>query len=394
MIGFAPSRDSSRLRRLTALLSLATAVTGACAQKPVTPEVLHGPQGTTEVGLLDGAAYRIDIPSDWNHSLIVYYHGYAENNVTFHIAERLQGRVAPLLDRHFAIVQSGYSEPGWALQQAYPQTESLRRYFLKKYGQPRETYLVGTSMGGMLVTIALEIDPKPYMGGLDLCGSVGPTSVSFDRRFALRAAFDRYFPGIFPPLTATPPDYEQSSATREKIVAALKANPAAAASLRSLTKLHSDQDVAWNMDYYTFNVGDLQRRARGNPFDNRNLIYVGTGSTQTDADLNDHVRRYAATPQARSYLLSHYTPNGHIGKPLLALHTLYDPTVPANSLNLYNNMVLAAGEGQRFVQQYVHREGHCNFTDDQVGRAFDELVSWAHNGPRPPPGALPDPQLH
>jgi hypothetical protein len=131
------------------------------------------PTGTTEVGLLNGTPYRIDVPEGWNHSLVVFYHGYAEHP-TFHIADRVIGQQQPFLDRHFAIAQSAYSQTGWALQQAYPETETLRRYFAKAYDAPHDTYAVGLSMGGLLVSITLELNPKPYLGGLDVCGSVGP----------------------------------------------------------------------------------------------------------------------------------------------------------------------------------------------------------------------------
>ena len=47
-----------------------------------------------------------------------------------------------------------------------------------------------------------------------------------------------------------------------------------------------------------------------------------------------------------------------------------------------------AGFGQNLVQQYVKRDGHCNFSPDEVGRAFDELVIWTHGGARPVPGLL------
>ena len=375
-----------------ALVLWALAAAGAAlAQKPEGVQVLQSPQGITEVGVLAGAAYRIDIPPDWNHSLIVYYHGYAQRPVTFHLAERLTGRQGPLLERHYAIVQSAYSQPGWALEQAYPETEALRRYFNKKYGLPHDTYAVGVSMGGMLVSIDLELNPKPYVGGLDLCGSVGPTIQSFDRRFALRAAFDHYFPGVFPALVPTPTDYEQTAAIREKALAALRANPAAATSMRSLTGLHTDVELAWLMDYFTFNIADMQKRSHGNPFDNRNYLYTGTSSSSSagDFDLNDKVRRFAASPQARGYLVRHYTPDGHLGRPMLALHTLYDPIVPPNSLSLYAHEVEVAGAAQNFVQQYVHRDGHCSLSEDEIGRAFDELVQWTHRGERPAPGLLP-----
>jgi len=140
----------------------------------------------------------------------------------------------------------------------------------------------------------------------------------------------------------------------------------------------------------------MQRRSGGNPFDNRNYLYTGTNpiSSATDYELNDKVRRYAATLQARTYLLHHYTPNGHLGRPMLALHTVYDPIVPATSLALYNHIVEAAGAGQNLVQQYVNRDGHCNITPDQIGSAFDELQRWTHVGTRPQPGLLKESPVH
>ncbi len=376
-------------RYAAVLLTTFAGVLGA--QKPSTkPEVLRMPAGVTEVGLLGGAAYRIDVPAEWNHSLVVYYHGYSESTGVFRVAERLGGQTQPLFQRHYAVVQSGYSQRGWALEQAYPETEALRKYFARTYGEPHETYVAGGSMGGALVMVTLELNPKPYAGGLDLCGAVGPTYESFQRRFAWRAAFDFYFPGLMPTLVPTPQTYEETPALRERIVAALRANPAGASAMRSLMALHSDIDVANDIAYFTFVIADMQRRAGGNPFDNRNYLYTGTNpsSSASDYALNDAVRRYAAEPKAREYLLHHYTPNGHVTRPLLALHTLYDPLISPTTLSLYAHEVEMAGFGQNLVQQYVHRDGHCAFTPEEVGRAFDELVQWTHGGPRPTPGLL------
>ena len=369
---------------------LASAGRAAAIDKATAPRVLRTANGTTEVGSIDGTPYRIDVPDGWNHELIVFYHGYAEHPVSFQIADHVIGQQQPFLDRHFAIAQSAYSQTGWALQQAYPETEALRRYFSKAYGAPRETYAVGFSMGGLLVSITLEINAKPYIGGLDFCGSVGPTYEAFEKRFAMRAAFDHYFPGLLPPLLNTPPFFEDSPAQVEKLLAALHNAPASAAALRGLMGLHTDADVAHDISYYTYVIGDLQRRAGGNPFDNRNYIYTGANPTSSPADyeLNDKVHRYAATPKARAYLTQHYSPSGHLGRPMLALHTVYDPVVLVPSISLYNQMVESAGDPQNLVQQYVDRDGHCNFTDAQIGTAFDELVHWTHNGPRPMPGLL------
>jgi hypothetical protein len=363
------------------------------------PEVLRTATGTVEVGTLASTPYRIDIPTDWNQALIVYYHGYAERPYGYRVTGALNNQTQPLFDRGYAIIQSAYSDTGWALEQAYPETEQLRQYFVRKYGHPAQgkaaknmrTFVVGASMGGALVAVTLELNPKPYLAGLDMCGAVGPTDIAFQRRFAHRAAFDFYFPGIMPPLVPSPPDFEETSALRLRAEAALKANPAAAAEMRSLTGLHTDTEVAHNMVYYTFVIADMQRRAGGNPFDNRNTLYTGTTPTSsvTDNALNDGVHRYAADPRARAYLLRHYTPNGHLNRPMLALHTTYDPLIPGNTLSIYAHDVALAGFEQNLVQQYIHRDGHCTFSADEVGRTFDELVRWTDTGQRPTPGALP-----
>ena len=360
--------------------------------KPDALNQLRSPSGLTEVGVLAGAPYRIDIPNNWNHMLVVYYHGYAQQAVSFHIAQRPIGQQQEFLDRHYAVVQSAYSQTGWALPQAYPETEALRQYFSKRFGAPVETYAAGSSMGGALVMVTLELNPKPYLGGLDLCGAVGPTSASFDRRFAMRAAFDYYFPGLLPSLVAVPPDFEANRAERDRVTAALRENPEGAAAMISLMGVHSDAELASDITYFTFVIGDMQRRAGGNPFDNRNTIYSGTNATSSagDYELNDKVRRYAAQPSARAYLQRHYTPTGRLGKPMLAIHTVYDPVVPVSQVTAYSHQVESAGFSQNLVQQYVHRDGHCALRPDEVGAAFDELVSWTHGTSRPDPGLLKD----
>jgi hypothetical protein len=174
---------------------------------------------------------------------------------------------------------------------------------------------------------------------------------------------------------------------------ALRTNPTAAAALRGLMDLHSDRDVADDMVYFTFVISDLQHRAGGNPFDNRNFLYTDSNPTSTanDNTLNDGVRRYAADPQARDYLLHHYTPTGRLNRPMVALHTTYDPRIPGATLSFYAEQVAIAGFSDNLVQQYVHRDGHCAFNQEEVGRTFDELVRWIHAGKRPTPGLLPSP---
>jgi pimeloyl-ACP methyl ester carboxylesterase len=354
------------------------------------PEVLHAPKATIEVGTLAGVPYRIDVPSDWNHSLVIFFHGYSETPVLFTAAPKYNEVTGPVIERGFAIAQSGYSLPGWALAEGVPESEALRQYFIKTYGKVKETYAVGVSMGGAMVMVTMEQNPKPYTAALDLCGAVGPTYEAFQRRFAWRAAFDFYFPGIMPPMVPAPVEYHETAALKEKIAAALKANPVAATAMRNLTGLHTDADLVSDVSYFTFVITDIQHRSGGNPFDNRNTIYVGTapGTTTTDEALNDGVKRYAADEPARRYLVEHYTPSGKVSKPMLAVHTTYDPLIPGWTLARYADQIAEAGYSENFVQQYVHREGHCAISPKQIGSSFDELLLWVHAGRRPVPGLL------
>ena len=126
----------SLLRRVTACVGLLSAAAFALAPGAGTdaePEVLRTMAGTTEVGTLNDVAYRIDVPATWNHALVVFFHGYAEATVSFHATSALSDQLQPIFDRGYAVIQSGFSAPGWALAEGFPETEQLRRYFVRRY---------------------------------------------------------------------------------------------------------------------------------------------------------------------------------------------------------------------------------------------------------------------
>ena len=67
--------------------------------------------GSVEVGALDGVPYRVDIPENWNHSLVVFYHGYSLVPDTFNKTDG-PGAVAAFTQRGYATVRSAYSTTG------------------------------------------------------------------------------------------------------------------------------------------------------------------------------------------------------------------------------------------------------------------------------------------
>lgn len=335
---------------------------------------------------LNGVDYRIDIPDAWNHELVVYYHGYSIDPVTF--KDRLSPMFDPFLKRHYAVLQSAYSQTGWAVEQGFADTEKLREHFIKKYGAPKRTFVMGMSMGGTLTVMTIEKKPDTYAGALSLCGAIEPTGRFMQRDFALRAAFDFYFPDVLPPLVPPPTDYVPNDAVETKIRSAFTGNPRALQDLLHIYGAANENNFVPVITFIGYETMELQRRAGGNPFDNADLIYTGTSD---DFALNDGVKRYRADPKAAAYVAKWYSPTGNLMRPMLGLHDSGDPLVPASSAYEYAMIAQRAGHGDNFVQQYVNHEGHCVFSPKEIATAFDELVTWTDSGRRPPSGKLPTP---
>jgi pimeloyl-ACP methyl ester carboxylesterase len=344
-------------------------------------------QGKTEFGRLAGAEFRIDVPGTWNHGLFVYYHGYQahEQGGTFDAGKPLDPVLATFTAAGYAVIQSGYSRGGWALEQAIPETEALRQYFIAHYGMPSTTYVGGHSMGGMLTVMTIEQSPGSYAGGLDLCGAVQDAPSLFSRAFDLRVIFDFYFPGVLPNPSRVPADFEPTEARAKLIETSLQSTPEAASVLSRISGVH-EKDLAGVLLFATWTFKDIEQRAAGSPFDNHNTIYTGTPD---DNALNDRVQRYTADPRSLSYLERYYTPTGSLSRPVLAIHTTYDQLVPPSVPSRYALLTRVASPGDRFVLQYVKRDGHCNISPEEVGRGFAELLRWTQTGEKP---ASPEPR--
>src|SRR5271170_4662654 len=358
------------------LVALGAFATLACAAPKV------------EIGIINGAAFRIDVPENWNGGLVVYCHGYSQSPVTYK-ADVAIPFLAVFTDQGYAVAQSGYATGGWAIQEATVDTESLRRYFIAKYGSPKETYLTGHSMGGFLTMMLMERYPTVYDAGLPLCGPLAGSD-SFQSRGAFDALvlFRYYFPGILPDPTKIPKNFVTGTGDKAllaKITDALESAPEKAASLRRQNNLKSNKDLAGTLTFLVYLVKEINERAGGNPFDNRNVIYSGT---LDDNKLNSEIPRYAADPQAVAYLRSNYTPTGKIANPILAIHTSYDPLVPVTIPNTYSTLVDLAGTQSLFVQQFVKHDGHCAILPAEISKGFTELREWKNNGTRPVGGEL------
>ncbi len=351
------------------------------ARTPETPEI------KVETGVLDGAAYRIDMPAKWNGILLVYYHGYSETPVTYD-KQKPNSIGSGFAAAGFEVVQSGYSVTGFALEHAIPETEALREYAIAKNGQPKASYVMGHSMGGQLTMATMEKYPSRYDGGLALCGLLEPTNWAVGHGGALRAAFDYYYPGLLPGPTHIAASEKLDDDLVKKVFAALPTNPKGLEELMALTHFKTREDLADGLVFSTFIERDLEQKIGEPVLDNHNFLYAGGPD---DNALNDGVKRYTASDAALGYLTTWYTPTGVLVKPILAVHTTYDPIIPADSVRLYAEQVQRAGSSRNFVQQYVKADGHCHISGPETSSALSELIHWTQTGKKPESGAVPVP---
>ena len=335
----------------------------------------------TEIGDINGAKFRIDIPDNWNGGLVMYCHGYNPEAVSYKEG-KLPAVLAVFTDQGYALAQSGYAAGGWAIQEAVEDTEALRRYFVAKHGAPKETYVTGHSMGGFLTMMLMERFGPTYDAGLALCGPLAPTNYFMARgAFDLRVVFDYYFPGALPPPDKVPASFRNTPDSAKHIQALLDGDTQKATALLRFSGAHNTKDLSSTLSFVTYMLLDLQERSGGNPFDNRDVIYE-TSESDYNA-LNDGVKRYAADPRAAEYVRNWYTPTGHLTKPMLAIHTTYDPLVPVRIPDRYPELVDESGSSALFVQQYVKHDGHCAILPNEIAAGFTELREWKNNGVKP-----------
>jgi pimeloyl-ACP methyl ester carboxylesterase len=337
-----------------------------------------------ELGEINGAAFRIDVPDDWNGGLVLFCHGYSTTPAKFDSAPKPTAPWTPFLKAGYAVAQSGYAGIGWAIEEATADTLALRRYFITKYGKPKEIFISGQSMGGFTTMVLMEQFPSEFDAGLSLCGPLaGAMQYKLRTAFEYRVLFDYYFPGILPPPDRVPHDFERSKDVEAKVLDALKSKPDVAETLRRYTGIRTDAELANLEVFWTYQLMDMAKRAGGNAFDNRNVIYVNVPDNNA---VNDGVKRYKADPKAVEYLKTFYAPTGKLTKPMLAIHTTYDPLAAPWVPSGYAVLTENAGNPDKFVLQYVKHDGHCKIELDEIARGFDQLRRWKETGQLPPSG--------
>ena len=349
----------------------------------------------TDTGTIKGARYRILFPSNWKGKLVMYAHGYEFMGATPRQSQNpgFINSVKPILERGFAIAASDYSVQGYAIPEGVEDTEALRKYFVNKYGNPDSTFIVGPSMGGGITLAIIENFGKYYDGALPLCPLSSRPYLQCRKEFDMYATFNGLFPGIVPSLAeifdlSKAKPAIQFAEMMPKAMAIRKAiiqkDSALGVAFAKRFDLKFD-DLPFSLFFNEIVLRDIAAKSGGNPFDNTNTVYSGFPDNW---DVNQKAERLAATVSP-DVIFSKYDRTGNINKPVVLVHTMYDQLIPPQyGVVNFENMVHQQGKDNYFIVKYTNGQGHCLFSPEETGKAFDELRAWVKSGNKAKAGIM------
>ncbi len=379
----------------------------------------------------DGATYLIEVPSNWNGTLVLYSHGYVtpgSQNPAEDVGDPITG--AYLLSNGYALGGSSYATTGWAIHEALPDQIQVLDTFKSLVGVPKRTIAWGHSLGGMVTAGLVQKYPTRFDAALPMCGvvagGVGTWNQALDSAFAfdvlLGSGSGLQLVNITDPFT--------NLLTAEAILAAAQKTASGQARIALAAAL--DDTPGWfdpqspepsPTDYVTqeanqyewlsqidFPFGfdfraELEGRAGGNPSWNNGVdyakqlqrsadygevqaLYQAAGiSLDDDLQALNGAARIAANQPSVSYLKQNIIFDGQIHVPVLTLHSKGDGLVVVEDETAYRQVVGREGNGDFLRRVFVHRAGHCAFSPAETVVAFQALVNRLDTGNWPQLGS-------
>ncbi len=370
----------------------------------------------TTTGVIDGAAYIIQVPSNWNGTLLLWSHGYRAPGAP-NPAENAPAALAPtLLAQGYALAGSSWSATGWAVQPALRDQLALLNYFQANIGTPRRVVAWGGSLGGLVTGGLLANNSDRFDGALALCGvmagSPGAWNLSLDGGFVFKTLVapqsslqlvNITAPALNAGAAVQALDAAQATPQGRARIALAAAVSSTPGWFTALTPEPAATDFAarqLNQYLWLKNVGvpftfgyraNMEQFAGGNPSGNAAVSYqlqlensglrpmVEALYQQAGLDLNadltrlDVAPRIDANPYALDYLARYIAFDGRLNRPMLTLHTTDDGLTPVQNEQAYQSVTVQAGSGQFLRQMYVRRAGHCTFSPAEVLTALSAL---------------------
>lgn len=418
----------------------------------------HAQQQPPEIFSIKGAQNAIIVPAEWNGDLFLYAHGYsADKRLLAPLKEGLAG-VDQLLIPGIAFAPPGsaiavttFRSIGWYLKDSIKDIENLRRYFVKKYGKPKHTYIWGHSGGGLVTEAVIEYFPNTYDGAAPMCGPGAGGWRNFNAAFDLRVAYEyvcrdvpdaRFVCGVCSDgasrcltdahcpagqtcgATEEPPAPEEGL-TRECTEFVLEhpetfsenaTAPGGDFVQRVVTPCFGDlsegvvitPEQAARKDFFlratqipeSFILTDLffasigmaevfHRRTNGKaPWGNDTVDYAPPLLTADEKTaFNTLAYRSTANGNAVRYMRRFFQPRGRTRAKVVTVHALDDGLVIPENASKYRQAFVAAGNEDQLVQLFSPTGGHCLFIPAWTP-ALRALKAWVENDTKPTTAAV------
>jgi hypothetical protein len=380
------------------------------------------PLSEVHAGIDGGNAWRIEVPNRWNGDLVLHAHGYRGTGTTVWVDN--PALRAHFVEQGFAWAASSYQTNGYDVGQGVRDTHVLLDLFRRVTGQrPHRVLITGPSMGGHVTAVAIEHFRRTFAGAMPVCGVLGDTALfDYYTDANVTAAALTGTPITFP--LQPPADFAQTY--EQQVLAELPqlGSGFVAGTPPTFTPLGLQWGAAveqrsggtrpgfgsalafWNsfsfpplvripflFGLYPGLSGGTIGVAPGNVVDNRRTVYQLDGDPRLSDEerrLNATVLRVAATAAPSQDLSGIPAVTGDPRIPVLSLHGLGDLFVPFSMEQAYAWRTLLHGQRGLFVSRAIRSTGHCDFTQAELQRGFDDLVRWVRTGRRP----AGDPVLH
>ena len=423
------SRPRGRLRiGLTAVTVLASLIAAAPPATAAEPEV------AIHTGAIDGAEFRVDVPADWNGTLLLYSHHYRyvgmPNPAVVTPSDLEQGPRMDgvalrdiLLDQGYALAASAYATVGWSMEDALRDQPRLMDWFTSNVGKPKRVIAWGLSAGG-LASMLLAQQDRRINGAVSLCadasGVVNQMNLRLDAAYVINvllAGGELEVGRITDPVgNATRAiDVINRAAAGDPLSRARLLMAAAIANFPAQIDGHATapvtdpyvaaQMVRWilinaHLDV-TFGPGrkEIEDRAGGNPMWNVGVDYrkaferssgrklveqayqAAGGNLGADLDALQRGPRVPFEPIAVGYMTRYGgAPAIGLNTPTMTLHTTVDAGAPVEHERVLAERMRQLGRAHLLRQAYTARGFTCSFSAAEVAVTIEKVIDRARTG--------------
>lgn len=361
-------------------------------------------------GLHEGAAFRMEVPANWNGTLLLWARGFSGlNDEGTGFNPQLGFGAMPfrelLVPAGIGWLASTYRSNGFVAALGVDDLLKTKDLFVAEFGQPTTAVCAGFSMGGATAQLMAQEFPDEIDGAIALCGAL--SNVEVVDYLASLHALALHFIGQPPPqadaatliewgrqlgqpdgdggLTLTGPGLQFVSVVRE---------------LTGGERWGFEEGLAEQWDA-NFGLGTTvwpaifasgQSLAPGSviahdatsvAFDTQETVYRPGPEVALDATaLNEQVIRFAPPPGSRDDPALGPA-SGSLKVPLMTVKGTGDLFTPISLDQSYARLVRAAGDEANLVQRAVRRAGHCDFSLSESAGTLLDMTDWLGRGLRP-----------